>query len=662
MSNQDKLFKIAQALEPFIDAVKNVGGFPLTVVEEVNKNYRLPEREMGELALASGMSYQTLKDIVVGLVNNGAGDAIKVFQMVDSVFSTLGNTVDFQDPVNINAIFGGMQRVTVHKGAGLENWLKEELLPILQKTKEMGLNPKQITSFINDNVSMNVGADVNEKYTDPNTGEEVLYTNVIETQDGQRIDRRNGQQLKVETSLIDTGKNQQNLLNIGNAALAKGSQGWEEAIGWKGDNLRNTMDYTQKLRETTTPISMRPDDQQRSQALIDRSLSGLSQERLNLMLSLEQGLAPGTLLGIEDARKALGLSADVIEPAARKLNVVPQVATYLNETLTNPTKYILNPEQSLSSGTTPKTASSNKKLKRVAQINPQSTYTYNFDPNNPAESNEFYPQPQSGISAWNQDVGQSDITSSAAAQARELERASIFGEILSGQITQIEKRAETLDLHYKQFESGLANIDSLSRQGITDEIIIKEMVPMIQELSGLYNALLGTNEGEPAGLYVQALEIINAKIQTISQGDPNFIQGTLSKYYGFKSELELKMSEAVYRQKSLIADAATIEERMKAKIQESVVSDTLQKTTDLYGTMGSTVGRAELAASQSAEAQYLDQAANNAALLGSGISPVMQARLKQKALEKMQKSLHNLELSGQSTIPNQSDTINTLGL
>jgi len=510
-------------------------------------------------------------------------------------------------------------------------------------------------------VAGTIGANQLTKFIDTQTNQEVPFTDVAKLSDGNIINKNTGQRVIQQDTLVDVGKNQEDLMNIGQAALAKGSQNWEDVLGWKGDTLKNTMDYTQGLRRTTTPITLTPTDQQRLQALMSRELTALEQEKLRLLLGLESGISPYTMMGVEDARK-------LIEEAAKQapnigkipgVNLIPQVATGVTQTITSPGAYLLNPSTSLEeAGKMPRSAS-NKKLIKIAQITGD-TYTYNVNPN--AQQDVFNPQPQSGIYNWTQGVGQADITSTAAEQARILEFASIVGMDLAGQIMQAENKANMLNQHLTQFQAGLANIDQLQRQGITDENIVQQMVPMMQELNNTYLYLLGDAQSNIKGLYQQASEQIDANIQTSMKGDPALMVGVISKLQGFKSELNAKIQDFVYKKEQLDMDMATIESRMQQKLQETEVSDTLQKMTDLYGKMwGSTLGRAELAASQTAEGQYLLDAAEKANQLGSGTSPVMRARLQQKGLEKLNQALDNLQTSGQSsTDPNS--TIQKVGL
>lgn len=660
-------------IEDVINWVGGMSRYPLEITRQVNEQYRLLERQVNELARASGMSDQTYDSIVANLTQKAAGTQIQVLQMMKMVFETLGNTINFQDPVNVNAIFGSMDKVNENIGPkGLRAWLKDQLLPTIQKTRDLGLNPKQVTNLISNAANSSIGAQRNIRYLNPDTKTEVPFTNIVMTQDGRAIDRETGKQLIEQSTLVDPGQTQADIRNLGQAALVQGSQDWQEMLGWKGSKLRDVMDYTQGARRALTPITMRPDDQQRVQALTERELTALDQRKLNLLLALEKGLAPSALLGVEGAQQLLDWAAHLTPTAVELLGPAAQLGTLLTETTTSPGGYLIDPQKALQEAGLGKAASEKSKFIKISKINDKftkisqiaptqgyvgSTYTY---PESSYQTNEkedpFTPQPQSGTTAWQQDVFQTDISMEAATQARVLEYARVLGQRLTGAIMTSEKEANMLSQHIQQFEAGLGSMDSLSMQGVTDETIVANMKPLMLQLIDKYAQLLQ--------LYNMAESQFKATMQSTLKGsDKESIPGILAKSEGFYADLKSNEQEVIYKQKRLIIDAQTIEQRMKQKLQEAVVSDTLKETSKLYeDVFGSSIARGELAASQATEAKHLLDAAQAAGAAGTGMSPVTQARLRQKALGKLTESLGNLSGSTKSPVSGTSDRLTMLGI
>jgi len=650
MSIQDKNIKIAQVLDQALNAVKSIAGYPLELTRQVNEDFRGLERDVNVLARASGMSDQTYNNIVSGLTHKAAGTIIEVLQMMKSVFETLGNTVNFQDPTNVNAIFGGIDRVNENEGKiGLQKWLKDQLLPIIQKTKDAGINPKQLTSLIDNSVNSTIGASQSIKYIDRSTNQEVPFCEVIQLSDGKFVNKNTGMDVEQKITLIDTGKNQEDIMRMEQSMLGNTAKSAEEFLGWKGDALKNSMEFGQDLRRTITPITMTPDDQQRMRALTQRELTGLEEAKLRNILGLEQGMAPGVLLALEDARSSLDTGADVIQPFARTLDIVPQTTTYVS-TGAEAVKDILDPSKLLKPQSQGKTAGKKRKLVKIAQIEPQSTYTFTTpQPGTPTD--EFRPQPISGVAGWQQDVAQADITTEGAAKARELELANLIGQKLAGEIMETEKKTNMLSQHLEQFQAGLGPVQDLKRQGVTDETIIKQVKPLMVELIDQYDQLIK--------LYSFGIQQINTKLLLAERGDPQ-LQGQVSQLKGFAAEFNEKVQTIVYQQKTLIVDLPSIEQRMQQKLQETVVSDTLKQLSDFYEqAYGSSAARGEYAASQAQEARYLDDAAKST---GANVSPVMRARLRQKALEKMNQSLQTLNQASQKPNTPDDQTVQMIGI
>jgi len=370
------------------------------------------------------------------------------------------------------------------------------------------------------------------------------------------------------------------------------------------------------------------------------------------------------LLGVEGAEQLLDWAAHLTPTAVTELlGPAAQLGTLLTETTTGPWGYLSNPQKSLSEAGLGKTSSGKNKFNKISRIGDKftkisqiaPTYTYQ-EPTDKGKEDIFNPQPESGTNAWQQDVLQTDIFMEAATQARALEYAAVLGQELTGIIMTSEKEANMLSQHIQQFEAGLGKMDSLSMQGVTDETIVANMKPLMIQLINKYNQLLQ--------LYNIAESQMKARMQSVTKGsDKESIPGILAKFEGFYADLKSNEQEIIYKQKRLVIDAQTIEQRMKQKLQEAVVSDTLQETSRLYeDVFGSSIARGELAASQATEAKHLLDAAQAAGAAGTGMSPVTQARLKQKALEKLTGALGNLSGSTKSPISGTSDRLTMMGI
>lgn len=691
MPNRENFRKVAQVLTNFMNQIHDVGSYPLEVTQEVNKLRQL-EREVNELARASGMSdsaFQSLLGKYTGeipkagedLVSKAVGTEVQVLQMLKEIFLALGNTVDFSDPKNFNAIFGGIDKVNQHAGPELaRSWVKDRLVPIIQKTRDMGISPSYMTNLLDDAVSSEIGADKSMRYVNPQTGVEVPFTDVVQVGD-QFIDSKTQQPVATQTKIVDTGKFQDEIANLSNAGLANTSQDWQEFLGWKGNKFRDAMQFGNLARQTLTPILMRPDDQQRLQALIGRELTAAEQSKLRLLLGLEAGMTPSTLIGLEDAIKLLGLEAEIAPGAAEAAGVIPETGTFLTQTTTSPLNYLLSPGKSM--GLTQKpaattTASPKKKSKLIKIAQVPATYTYTQDPYNTTQD-PYNPQPISGAAAFQSDVGQADVSTDAAAQARELEWNSILGQNLTGATMQAEKEANGMLREYlERFQQGLSSSYELLRQGVTNEEIVGQIQGLAIQAFNTYGQLTGRfitvdsdgnvveTSAPPNGnsnfvpLYNLALQQLEAKAQTVMRGDPELSSGTIAQLQGFKEDLLAQITKANNEQDVIFTHATSTKSVMMQQLQEAVTSDTLEQITGLAAQTGSSIGKGELAASQTTEARHLLDAADAAANAQHGTSAVMEARMRQKALEKMQKALSNLDDSAKSPV-SSGEAISGLG-
>lgn len=670
---KDEMKKIAQQLDSFLSnfSLENIS--PLQFEKDINRLYRKPERELNEIALATGMSQKSLNDFINNLVKMGAGDAIDVMLMMKEVISKIGNTLSFQDPKVLNATFGAMMKVTQHSGGEiLKSWVSEKLLPTLEKiTNVAKVNPMQAVSLLDKAVSGSIGMEEDFKFISPTTGDEVPVFNVIQMEDGSYINSETGEELYEKIVKTDTGETQRELMDLEKSILAQGSQGYKDYLGLEGDVYRNTMDTTQQMRNTMTPLTLRPDEQQKIHALTERDLAALKQQKLNVLLGLEEGLGPSIMEGAEIAREQLE-NIEKYAPAAGELMGVPiQGVTTLQETVQP--SYYMKPGRSLSHGGTRSSSKKKGNLRiaekiiskkkgnfRVSQIalpryektttvNNMPTYEIVQDPTRPQGFENQFEPPGSGGKAWERDVFQADISADADAQARKLQWSRMKGQELQGIVTQIKLNTETYEFQMQQFGLGLEKgFDPRKLSGIADEDLINKIRPMINHLEDSYILLLE--------VYEELKIRMDSELDLVLQGQRDLMFGTIEQIKARKDELIKDMVEADKKLQILRETSGGIEWKMKQELQQAIATDTLSELNKLYqNELGSTSVAGELAASEATESRFLENAAE------ATENPAAKARLRQQSIEKAQQSIDNLNRSSQPGISDTGDRKEHIG-
>ncbi len=667
-----KMKKIAENIENFFSSFK-LENLSLTEFEkDINRLYRKPERELNEIALATGMGQEELNNFINNLVRMGAGDAVTVMALMKEVISKIGNTLSFKDPKVLNATFGAMMKVTEHTGGEmLKDWVSGKLLPTLDKiTNVAKINPMQAVNLLDRAVSGTIGVVEDVKFISPITGEEVPIYKVMRMGDGAVYNSETGEKLYEKIVQVDNGEAQEELLNLSQSILAQGSQGYKDYLGLEGDIYKNTMDMTQQMRNTMTPLTLRPDEQQKIHALSERELAALNQRKLNVLLGLEEGIAPSIFKGIEDAGEILEFAEKYAPQAGEVAGIPAQGLTTIQEVIQP--SYYLNPERSLTQNL-PRAASNKKgnfriveskskkkgnlKISQIALpryekttiVNNMPAYETVQDPTRPQGYQNPFEPPGSGVKAWKRDVLQSDISADAAAQARKLELVRMKGQELQGLAAQIKLKSEIYEFQISQFKAGLEkNFDPKQLSGVADEYLIEKIRPMLNDLEETYVVLLE--------VYEELMDRIDAELNLALQGNRDLMFGTIEQIKARKDELTKDMVETSKKLEILIETTGGIENKMKQELQQAIVTEPLSSLNQLYqNELGSTSVAGELAASQAIEGKHLWDAAE------STKNPAARAKLRQQAIEKNQQALQNLNRSSRSGISDTSDKLEHIG-
>jgi hypothetical protein len=455
------------------------------------------------------------------------------------------------------------------------------------------------------------------------------------------------------------------------------------------------------LKGALDSLVERPDMSQKTTALKGREMKSYQQYQFRAWLRLNQDLSPGILMALEKGRVTLDqLYKAMNNPAAMAaISAAGETLSIPHYVAIQPIGGILDPRgagiEGVPSGSSaipflsgagagkggasaitpgigvPKTSSTSK-LTKIAKVNKKSKFTkiaqiggasgymgpvggatvlggqprfYHSAPMGGPMAQQEFIGPGAQQTAWGKDMMQQMVESDTNAQARSENVGPLVDKEAKMRILEVEQEAKSIQKDLDEFAKGLEDVAPRSL-GVADVRVIDSVNGKISEIAGKYDEILGIlNIFLQRGLQMRQV--------AMAAGGGAFGGSNLKQIEQGLQTLLVSLQEYQYERDRNVLRSLTIKDQLMQQYQKATVSDTLQKQSDLLEQQfGSTIGRLPLGASQSQEAYYLMQAANQLQGANPQQTAAMQARLRQQALEKANAALSQI---GRSAKPQLQD-------